>query len=118
MPEYEASRPRLSVGSLVRVKRGVTAPNDPEMPLGGWCGRVYELSGSLCLVHWSGATLEAVRPAYRERWEQDDEDFRTMWLHEKMLEADPGEPLCIEHGGNVDASQSDVVQLRFFPPRN
>jgi hypothetical protein len=106
MREDEASRHRFSVGSLVRVKRGVTAPNGPESLLGGWCGRVYQTSGPLCLVHWSGATLETVRPASRERWEQEDEDCRTMWLHEKMLEADPGEPLCIERAGDTDPEPS------------
>jgi hypothetical protein len=103
MTEKEATRPQFSAGCLVRVKRGVTAPNDPELLLGGWCGRVYQVSRTFCLIHWSSATLEAVHPVYRERWERDDEGFRTMWLPENVLEADPGESLCIEQGCDVDA---------------
>jgi hypothetical protein len=101
MPENEATHSKFPVGSQVRVKRGVTAPNCPDMSLGGWCGKVYEVSGSIYLIHWSGATLEAVRPVYRERWERDGVDFRAVWLQEEWLEADPGEPLQIELGKNV-----------------
>ena len=50
---------KFAVGSQVRVKKGVTAPNHADMSLGGWCGKVYQVSGTVCLVHWSEATLEA-----------------------------------------------------------
>ena len=48
-------------------------------------------SGTICLVHWSEATLEAIHLIRRER-RQDGEDFRVMWLQANQLEADLGEP--------------------------
>ena len=47
MSEKEGTLPKFAVGSDVRVKKGVTAPNCPDMPLGGWCGKVYQASGTL-----------------------------------------------------------------------
>jgi hypothetical protein len=92
----EGTLPKFAVGSEVRVKKGVAAPNYPDVPLVGWRGRVSQVSGTIYLVHWNEVTLEAVRPSYVERWLWDGVDFQAVWLQEMMLEADPGEPLCIE----------------------
>lgn len=81
----------LTVGSEVRVKKGVTAPNRPDMPMSGWRGRVYQMSGTICLVHWSNATLEAIRSIHRELQQWDGGDFRVMWLQEDVLEVDARE---------------------------
>ena len=89
----DGTLPKFAVGSRVRAKKGVTAPNDPDMPLGGWLGTVSQVSGSIYLVHWSGETLEAAGPHYRERWRREGVDFRAVWLQEQALEADPGTPL-------------------------
>jgi hypothetical protein len=88
--------PKFAFGSRVRVKKGVTTPNHCDMPLGGWCGNVYQTSGTICLVHWSEATLEAVHSIHRERRQRDGVDCRAVWLQERSLEADSGEPLCID----------------------
>jgi hypothetical protein len=82
--------PKFAVGSQVRVKKGVTASNDTDMSLGGCCGTVYEVSGTVCLVHWNEATLEAIHPVHRERWRRIGDDFRFMWLQEGVLEPDSG----------------------------
>ena len=82
---------KCALGSEVRVKKGVTAPNRSDIPMGGWHGKVYDVSGTICLVHWSEATLEAIHLIRRER-QQDGEDFRVMWLQANQLEADLGEP--------------------------
>ena len=92
----EKTLPKFAVDSEVRVKKGVTAPNCPDMPMGGWCGKVCQASGAICLVHWSEATLEAIHSTHRERWQRDGVDCRDMWFQGSVLEADPGEPSCIE----------------------
>jgi hypothetical protein len=84
--------PEIAVGSEVRVKKGITAPNRPDMPMGGWHGKVYDVSGTICLVHWSEATLEAIRSIHREQRRRDGVDLRVMWLQASELEADLGEP--------------------------
>ena len=78
------------------MKKGVTAANRPDMPMGGWCGKVYQMSGTICLVHWSEATLEAIHSIHRERRQRDGADFQFMWLQKSVLEADLGKPLCVE----------------------
>ncbi len=92
MPTTKQPLPKLAAGSEVRVKKGVTAPNRPDMPIGGWHGKVYEVSGTICLVHWSKATLETIHSIHRERWRRDGVDFRLMWLQQDVLEVDSREP--------------------------
>lgn len=66
---------------------------------------VYQVSGTIRFVPWSGATWEAVRTVHCDRWKRDGMDgFRAMWLPEKLLEADPGEPLPIEPGELQEAA--------------
>jgi len=98
MSTTENTLPKFAVGSRVRVKKGVVSPQHPDLPLGGWTGKVYEVRGNICFVHRDRATLEAVGTIHR-----DGMDSRAMWLQEKLLEADPGEPLCIEQGCGVEA---------------
>jgi len=97
MSTKQETLPKFAFGSQVRVKKSVIAPNWPDMPMGGWCGKVYRASGTICLVHWNEATLKAIHPNHHEQWQRDDVDFRVMWLQENVLEVDPGQPLCIEH---------------------
>ena len=87
---------KFAVGSMVRVKKGVTAPGCPKVPLGGWVGTVSQISGSTCLIKWSMATLEAIPIVYRELCQEAGVDIDAMWLQDAVLEGDPGEPLCIE----------------------
>ena len=96
MPQKQGTVSKFVVGSQVRVKRGVVAPNRPDVPLGGWCGIVSQVSGSICLVRWSGATLEAVHSSHPQNGIDD-----AMWLQEAALETDPREPLYIEQGEPV-----------------
>ena len=86
---------RFAVGSLVRARKGTVSPDRPDLPLGGWCGTVPQVGGGLRLVRWSEATLETVRSLGNQT---DD----AMWLQEAALEADPGEPLCLEYGNPLD----------------
>jgi len=106
-----ATLPKFAVGSRVRVKKGVTAPNHSDIPLGGWCGRVYQASGTMRLVHWNDATLEAIHSIRPERWQRDNVDFRVMWLQVDALEADLGEVLCRERP-NEEIPKGGVVRGR------
>jgi hypothetical protein len=97
MSKQRTSKPPVfSVGSRVRLKRGVVDPEYPDMPLGGWLGTVVEIEEGSYLVRWDQTTLEAVHPIYRERCERDGVDFTGMWLQKEELEADAGGPLRIE----------------------
>lgn len=46
----------FAAGEPVRVKPGITDPDYPNFPIGGWVGRIAEVeAGELasCLVRWS-----------------------------------------------------------------
>ena len=92
--------PKFAVGSQVWVKKGVVDPNHPDVSLGGWCGTVSQVSGAICLVRWSGATLEAVHSSHPQNGIDD-----AMWLQEAALEADPREPVYIEQGEAAGAKR-------------
>jgi hypothetical protein len=103
MPGREQNRPQFAAKSLVRAKAVVTAPDHPDLPIGGWLGTVSQIRRGMCLVHWNQATQEAVRPIHQQRLPQDDRKCLTaMWLPETALEGDPGEPLCIDRRTDRD----------------
>ena len=60
--------PKLSVGTRVQVKPGVSAPDVPEVSIAGWTGRITQISkkkaGRQFFVEWDQATLEQMPPEY------------------------------------------------------
>jgi hypothetical protein len=110
MSRKKRSLPKFAVGSLIRVKTGVTAPNYPNMPLGGWLGTVSQVSGGMCLVKGSGAPFDAIPPIYHQWCELEGVDIDATWLQEVALEGDPGEPLCIEElSGNLESTYGSLL---------
>ncbi len=94
------SRKVLQVGMRVRVKGHIMDPDYPDLPLGGWRGRIIESRerpNHPYLVRWSRETLKNIHPVYRKRCEEDDVIFDQAWLLEGDLEPDPGGPLSLEH---------------------
>lgn len=83
----------FAVGSAVRVKPGVTDPDFPDRPLGGWSGTVRERDAAesppLCLVAWDRRTLDGMGPGHRRRCERDGLDHDSMWLAADALELVP-----------------------------
>ena len=84
--EQDRSSPRFKVGDKVRVKPGVSDPDFPDMPLGGWSGTVTEIiehEGQInCVFKLDERTLASIHPIYRKRCERDGLDFETMGLSE------------------------------------
>ena len=63
----------LAVGTKVRVKDGVKAPDLPEFSLAGWTGAIVELSGKKSgrkyIIEWDGDTLQNMPPDYLKQCE-------------------------------------------------
>ena len=80
----KSGSPRFKVGDKVRVKSGVSDPDFPDMPLGGWSGTVTEIiehEGEInCVFTLDDRTLKTLHPIYRKRCERDGLDFETMGL--------------------------------------
>jgi len=94
-----ASPAKFALGDAVRVRSGVTDPDLPDFPLGGWAGNITEVEEGnppLYLVRWSQETLKHIHPIYRKRCERDELDFKEMGLGEKDLEPDSGGPVVVE----------------------
>ena len=94
MPELKPI-PKFRVGDLVRVKHGVTDIDYPDIPMGGWVGRISQIEG-MCLVCWTEETLENVPLVYRKRCERDGIDIEEYWVAADDLEPAPIEPLNME----------------------
>ena len=86
--------PKFPVGSVVHVRRGLTDFDYPNMPFGGWVGRVVEVQEdtcTTCLVRWSPETIAVVSRFFDHRW-----DFTETWLDEDDLEHDDGTLMPVE----------------------
>jgi hypothetical protein len=90
---------KFAVGNAVRVRSGVTDPDFPDIPLGGWAGTITEVEDGnppVYFIRWSQDTLKNMHPVYRKRSERDGLAFEDMWLGEDDLEADAGGPVILE----------------------
>ena len=110
---------KFSIGDKVRVRPGMTDPDVPEMPLGGWAGEITEIGDeSLCLylVKWSQETLSSIHPVLRNRSIGHGLDFEHMWLAEADLVPDSGGPLMIEQPTKVEprplSQDDDIDRIR------
>jgi hypothetical protein len=100
------SSPQFSVSDAVRVKPGVTDPDFPDIPFGGWAGTIAEIEDDkprtyLYLIQLNERTLKSIHPIYHKRCERDGLEASQVWMLEEDLEPDIGEPVEIEHPTNI-----------------
>jgi hypothetical protein len=115
--------PALAVGDRVFVKPGVTDPDHPDMPIGGWSGVIKEVDASpgeiLYLIEWDERTLDAMHPVFRKRCEADDLDEREMYLAEENVEKLVAEPPPIERPTKIvprtlsPKNEDDRIRMAF-----
>ncbi len=113
--------PRFQVGDKVRVKSGVTDPNFPDLPLGGWTGTVTEVEEAddqtTYEIKWDQRTLGGMHPVYSKRCERDGFEMESMWLGEEDIEPDDGTPVPIEQPTQIktpplsEQDQDDRVRM-------
>ena len=99
-PDEPTTPTRFTIGDKVRVKYGVTDPDFPDIPLGGWSGTIEQIERSdeeiIYQIQWDKRTLRGMHPIYSKRCERDGLDLRIMGLDEESLEPDEGAPVPIE----------------------
>ena len=100
MPHKQPSA-KFKIGDLVRVKHGVTDVDYPDIPMGGWVGRISKAEEGTYLIRWSIETLENVHPVYRKRCERDGNDIEEYWVNVEDLEPAGAEPLNMEQPTNI-----------------
>jgi Calcium binding len=95
-----AVTPHFKVGDKVRVKPGVTDPDFPDMPLGGWAGTVTEViehQGQVnCVFRLDERTLASLHPIFKQRCEIDGLEYELMGVGQEDVELDDGVPAPIE----------------------
>lgn len=79
------------IGASVRVVDGVCDPDYPEVDIGGWQGRVFDLSEdddgeSLLGIQWDSVTLQHMPRRIITRAERDGIEFSVMYLHAKDVQ--------------------------------
>ena len=114
---------RFKVGDKVRVKPGVSGPDFPDMPLGGWSGTVTEIiehEGRInCVFRLDERTLASLHPIYEQRCEIDGLDHRFMGLGQEDIEPLDGPTVPIEQPTAIvprplsPDDQDDRVRMAF-----
>jgi len=98
------SPPTFSAGDVVRVKPGVTDPDFPDIPFGGWAGTISEVEDGdprTYLVVLNEQTLKSIHPIYHKRCERDGLEADQVWMLEEDLEPDGGDPVQIEQPTSI-----------------
>jgi Calcium binding len=122
-PKKPVTTPRFKVGDKVRVKPGVTDPDFPDMPLGGWAGTVTEViehEGQVnCVFKLDDRTLASLHPIFERRSEIDGLDYKFMGLGQEDIEWDDGVLVPIEQPSAIVPrplamdDQDDRVRMAF-----
>jgi len=115
--------PRFKLGEKVRIKSGVSDPDFPDVPLGGWSGTITEIierKGQVnCVFELDKRTLAGIHPIYTQRCEIDGLDYKFMGLGQEEIELDNGTPRAIEQPNAIVArplspdDQDDRVRMVF-----
>lgn len=90
---------RFTLGCLVRVRSGTKDPDFPDIPIGGWAGKIIKVEAvnpPCYLIRWNQQTLASIPSVYRNRCERDGLDFEEMWLGDDDLEPDSGGAVILE----------------------
>ena len=106
----ESSGPKFPVGSIVRVRRCRTDVGYPDVPFGGWVGRVIEVREDICttcLVRWNQETLAAIGSFFGHWCKGGGMGFRETWLDEDDMEHDDGNPMPVEQPTGTPRSGDD-----------
>jgi hypothetical protein len=99
MSQTKKAPAKFVVGDSVRVRIGVIDPDFPDIPLGGWVGKIAEVEDGdapLYLIRWNQETLMSMHPVYQKRCERDGLDHEEMRLGEDELEPDVGGGVILE----------------------
>ena len=106
-PGKNLPRAAFAKGDLVRVKPGIAHDQYPDIPLGGWVGKIKRigwLTPIAYAVHWTKPTLDQAHVVYFKRCQRDEEKPHRYWLEEDQLEPATEEtPLGMEQPASIVA---------------
>ena len=83
----------LSVGSKIRVKAGVAAPDLADFSIEGWTGTIVELSGKKAkrkyIIEWDASTVEKLPADFIKQCEEKQLYYVMTCLTADDIELDP-----------------------------
>ena len=92
-------------GDLVRVKAGGVHDEYPDIPLGGWVGKIRRIAWLTPIaygIQWTKPTLDQAHPVFFKRCQRDETKPYKYWVDEGQLESANGEtPVVIEQPTNI-----------------
>ena len=92
-------------GDFVQVKPGIVHQRYPDIPLGGWVGRIKRIGWLTPIgyaVHWTQPTLDQAHAIYFKRCGRDGLKPHRHWLEEDELQAATSEtPVAIEQPTSI-----------------
>src|SRR5262249_31592685 len=104
------------IGDRVRVRSGVTDPDNSDMPIGRWTGVIEEVEPSeeppAYVVRWDEQTRRNMHPVFVSRCKRDDLEIESIWLDHAALQLDDGANLPLEQPTaiitrNLDSNDQD-----------
>ena len=86
-----SSTGKLTIGSRVRIREGVTSPDFTEVSFAGWTATIVELSGKKpkqkFIVEFDDAIIAAMPPDYLQRCEEQRLLYTMACLEADQIEA-------------------------------
>ena len=84
----------------MQVKHGIVHDQYPDIPLGGWVGKIKRIGWLTPIgyaIHWTKPTLAQAHAVFFKRCQRDDLKPHRYWLEEDQLEAAANEtPVAME----------------------
>jgi hypothetical protein len=100
-----ATEATFAKGDLVRVKPGIVHDYYPDIPLGGWVGKIIEvawITPAAYDIGWTRASLDQAHPVYLKRCQRDRIDADKYWFEADQLETASEEtPSQMEQPTNI-----------------
>ncbi len=75
----------IKIGDSIKVKKGMPCPDHEDLCIGGWQGRVSEITedekgNMLICIEWDSITLKKMPDSYIEQCEEDGFEYNSMYL--------------------------------------
>lgn len=96
----------IKLGDSVKVKEGIACPAQEDLCIGGWQGRVFEVSKDedLIGIKWDSITLKNMPASFIDQCEDEGVDYAIMYLAPEEVE--PAAPRDTE--GDVEEALEEI----------
>jgi hypothetical protein len=81
----------LKIDESVKVKNGILCPDQKDLSIGGWQGRISEITedddgNAIVRIEWDSITLKNMPDYYIDQSDEEDLDYSAMYLSPDVVE--------------------------------